>query len=213
MTNTPHPEPTRFHRLWPGLSLVVIIFLAGSVLYWIKGDGGKEASQDCLPASETVKALSPLAKGTIAALTFSSKPKPATPVTFEGPDGKALSISDFKGKSLVLNLWATWCGPCHQELPLLSDYAAKHADRGLRVLGFSLDEPAALPEVREMAAAWSFPVGLLGSAYAGGYGRVWRIPVNFTIDRNGLLADNGWDSREPAWTTERLERIVTPLLR
>ncbi|MFX8250632.1 hypothetical protein ABTL38_19685, partial [Acinetobacter baumannii] len=81
----------------------------------------------------------------------------------------------------------------HQELPLLSDYAAKHADRGLRVLGFSLDEPASLPEVREMAAAWSFPVGLLGSAYAGGYGRVWRSPVNFTIDRNGLLADNGWD--------------------
>lgn len=51
-----------------------------------------------------------------------------------------------------------------------------------------------------MAAGWSFPVGLLGSAYAGGYGRVWRIPVNFTIDRNGRLADNGWDSREPAWT-------------
>jgi hypothetical protein len=64
-----------------------------------------------------------------------------------------------------------------------------------------------------MAAAWSFPVGLLGSAYAGGYGRIWRIPVNFTIDRNGLLADNGWYSREPAWTAERLDRIVTPLLR
>jgi len=96
---------------------------------------------------------------------------------------------------------------------LLSDYAAKHAHRGLRVLGFSLDEPAALPAVQEMAAAWSFPVGLLGSAYAGGYGRVWRIPVNFTIDRNGLLADNGWDSREPAWTAERLDRVVTPLLR
>ena len=118
-----------------------------------------------------------------------------------------------KGQPVLVSFMATWCGPCHQELPLLSDYAAKHADRGLRVLGFSLDEPASLPEVREMAAAWSFPVGLLGSAYAGGYGRVWRIPVNFTIDRNGLLADNGWDSREPAWTTERLERIVTPLLR
>ena len=64
-----------------------------------------------------------------------------------------------------------------------------------------------------MAAKWRFPVGLLGSAYAGGYGRIWRIPVNFIIDRNGMLADNGWDAREPAWTVERLERVVTLLLR
>lgn len=81
------------------------------------------------------------------------------------------------------------------------------------MLGFSLDEPGELPAVHEVAAGLSFPVGLLGSAYAGGYGRIWRLPVNFTIDRNGLLADNGWDSREPAWTAERLERVVTPLLR
>ena len=139
--------------------------------------------------------------------------RPAPALVLRTIDGHSISTEDLRGHVVILTFWATWCGPCHQELPLLSDYAAKHADRGLRVLGFSLDEPASLPAVREMAAAWSFPVGLLGSAYAGGYGRVWRIPVNFTIDRNGLLADNGWDSREPAWTTERLERIVTPLLR
>ncbi|KHK55340.1 alkyl hydroperoxide reductase [Ralstonia sp. A12] len=138
---------------------------------------------------------------------------PAPALVLRTIDGRSISTEDLRGHVVILTFWATWCGPCHQELPLLSDYAAKHADRGLRVLGFSLDEPASLPEVRKMAADWSFPVGLLGSAYAGGYGRVWRIPVNFTIDRNGLLADNGWDSREPAWTTERLERIVTPLLR
>lgn len=67
--------------------------------------------------------------------------------------------------------------------------------------------------MREVAAGLSFPVGLLGSPYAGGYGRIWRLPVNFTIDRKGLLADNGWDAREPAWTAERLDRVITPLLR
>lgn len=139
--------------------------------------------------------------------------RPAPPLVLRTVDGQSISTEDLRGHVVILTFWATWCGPCHQELPVLSDYAAKHAHRGLRVLGFSLDEPASLPEVRQMAAGWSFPVGLLGSAYAGGYGRIWRIPVNFTIDRNGLLADNGWDSREPAWTTERLERIVTPLLR
>ena len=139
--------------------------------------------------------------------------RPAPALVLHTIDGRNISTEDLHGHVVILSFWATWCGPCHQELPLLSDYAAKHAHRGLRVLGFSLDEPASLSAVREMAAAWSFPVGLLGSAYAGGYGRVWRIPVNFTIDRNGLLADNGWDSREPAWTAERLDRIVTRLLR
>ena len=139
--------------------------------------------------------------------------RPAPALALRTLDGQTLSTEDLRGHVVILTFWATWCGPCHQELPILSDYAAKHAHQGLRVLAFSLDEPASLPEVRKMAEGWSFPVGLLGSAYAGGYGRIWRIPVNFTIDRNGLLADNGWDSREPAWTKARLEQIVTPLLR
>lgn len=139
--------------------------------------------------------------------------RPAPPLVLHTVDGHSIASDDLRGHVVILTFWATWCGPCHHELPILSEYVAKHAHQGLRVLGFSLDEPASLPEVRQMAAGWSFPVGLLGSAYAGGYGRIWRIPVNFTIDRNGLLTDNGWDSREPAWTAERLERIVTPLLR
>lgn len=128
-------------------------------------------------------------------------------------DGRSIATDDLRGQVVVLTFWATWCEPCRKELPLLSAYAARHADRGLRVLGFCLDEPDALPAVREVAAGLSFPVGLLGSPYAGGYGRIWRLPVNFTIDRKGLLADNGWDAREPAWTAERLDRVITPLLR
>jgi hypothetical protein len=53
---------------------------------------------------------------------------------------------------------------------------------------------------------------LLGSPYAGGYGRIWRMPVSFVIDRKGILIDNGWDDPEPAWTAERLKRVMDPLL-
>ncbi|QOK94683.1 TlpA family protein disulfide reductase (plasmid) [Ralstonia pseudosolanacearum] len=139
--------------------------------------------------------------------------RPAPRLVLYTLDGRSLATEDLRGQVVVLTFWATWCEPCRTELPLLSAYAARHAEKGLHVLGFSLDSPEALAEVRKVAAGLSFPVGLLGSAYAGGYGRIWRLPVNFTIDRNGLLADNGWDLREPAWTTERLERVVTPLLR
>jgi len=138
--------------------------------------------------------------------------RPAPGLVLHTLDGKSIASEDLRGNVVILTFWATWCEPCRTELPLLSAYAARHAANGLRVLGFSLDGPDNLAEVRQVAASLSFPVGLLGSAYAGGYGRVWRIPVNFTIDRNGLLADNGWDDPKPSWTAERLERIVTPLL-
>jgi len=80
------------------------------------------------------------------------------------------------------------------------------------VLGFSLDDPGNLEQVRAVSRTLAFPTGLLGSDRLAGYGRIWRIPVNFTIDRHGRLLDNGWNDKQPVWTRERLERIVTPLL-
>lgn len=139
--------------------------------------------------------------------------KPAPPLVLRTLDGRSISSRDLLGKVVILTFWATWCGPCREELPLLSAYAARHAKQGLEVLAFSLDGPEDLPAVQQVAAGLSFPVGLLGSAWAGEYGRMWRIPVSFTIDRGGLLVDNGWDDKAPVWTSERLERIVTPLLR
>ncbi|AOJ37428.1 hypothetical protein WJ23_05755 [Burkholderia lata] len=139
--------------------------------------------------------------------------RPAPGLVLHTLDGQSIASEDLRGNVVILTFWATWCEPCRTELPLLSAYAARHAANGLRVLGFSLDGADNLAEVRQVAAGLSFPVGLLGSAYAGGYGRMWRIPVNFTIDRNGLLVDNGWDDPQPSWTAERLERVVAPLLR
>lgn len=137
---------------------------------------------------------------------------PAPPLSLHTLDGRVITTSSLKGKVVILTFWATWCDPCREELPLLSAYASAHKAQGLEVLGFSLDGPDALADVRAVAQTLSFPVGLLGSAYAGGYGRIWHLPVNFTIDRSGLLADNGWQDDRPAWTEARLARVVTPLL-
>jgi cytochrome c biogenesis protein CcmG/thiol:disulfide interchange protein DsbE len=70
-----------------------------------------------------------------------------------------------------------------------------------------------LRKVRQTAQALSFPVGLVSQSTLPGYGRIWHIPVNFTIDRRGRLVDNGWKDKQAVWTAERLERIVTPLLK
>ena len=136
----------------------------------------------------------------------------APPLVLHTLGGRAIATRDLIGQVVIATFWATWCDPCREELPLLSAYAALRAQQGLQVLGFSLDGPEDLPKVREVAARLSFPVGLLGSPWAGAYGRIWRIPVSFVIDRAGRLADNGWDDRQPVWTRERLQRVVDPLL-
>ena len=137
---------------------------------------------------------------------------PAPAATLVTLDGQRISTTELRGQVVILTFWATWCSPCRDELPLLSDYLATHADAGLRILGFSLDTREELAEVRRVAQSLRFPVGLMSDSSAPGYGRIWRLPVSFTIDRQGRLAEDGWQEKQPAWTRERLDQLVTPLL-
>ncbi|ANJ67296.1 hypothetical protein A9404_07790 [Halothiobacillus diazotrophicus] len=138
--------------------------------------------------------------------------QPAPPLVLHTLDGHYIATRDLLGQVVIVTFWASWCDPCREELPILSAYAKAHRHQGLTVLGFSLDGPDELPQVRKIAAELSFPVGLLGSAWAGDYGRIWQIPVSFVIDRSGKLVDNGWDDEQRAWTQARLDKVVTPLL-
>jgi cytochrome c biogenesis protein CcmG, thiol:disulfide interchange protein DsbE len=138
--------------------------------------------------------------------------EPAPLATLVALDGQRISTSELLGHVVILTFWATWCGPCREELPLLSAYATQHAAEGLKVLAFTLDSPDDLRKVQPVAQSLNFPVGFLANSSLSGYGRIWRIPANFTINREGQLIDNGWKDKESSWTAERLERIVTPLL-
>jgi cytochrome c biogenesis protein CcmG, thiol:disulfide interchange protein DsbE len=137
---------------------------------------------------------------------------PAPPATLVTLDGTRIATTELLGRVVILTFWATWCAPCRQELPLLSSYATEFAARGLTILGFALDEREDLPRVRKMAQAFAFPSGLVADASLQGYGRIWHIPVNFTIDRKGLLYQNGWADKDATWTEERFNRIIMPLL-
>lgn len=137
---------------------------------------------------------------------------PAPAITLATLQGRHIDTRELRGKVVILTFWATWCEPCREELPLLSRYAQQHARQGLVVLGFSLDTPDELAKVRKVAGHLGFPNGLLGDPHVPGYGRIWHLPVSFVVDRNGVLADDGWKDKDPVWTRERLEQVVTPLL-
>src|ERR1700676_3168384 len=113
--------------------------------------------------------------------------EPAPPATLVALDGQRIATSELLGRVVILTFWATWCGPCREELPLLSAYATQHANEGLTVLAFTLDSPDELRKVQPVAQSLSFPVGFLANSSLPGYGRIWRIPANFTISREGQL--------------------------
>jgi cytochrome c biogenesis protein CcmG, thiol:disulfide interchange protein DsbE len=176
----------------------------------------------CEPSTPTLSRRG-FALGTAALLATALRPPraaagnalqvgaPAPPATLVTLDGARLSTQQLTGKVVLLTFWATWCAPCREELPLLSRYALAHRDE-LQVLGFSLDTAAELPQVRRVAATLAFPVGLFEQSSAPGYGRIWRLPVSFLIDRQGRLAMDGWQEKPPTLTAARLEARVTPLL-
>jgi peroxiredoxin len=143
-------------------------------------------------------------------LRVGSRAPPATLVTL---DGQRISTPQLLGQVLILTFWATWCEPCREELPLLSKYVLQYRAAGLEVLGFSLDREDQLAEVQRVARTLSFPVGFLDRSSTPGYGRIWRLPVSFVIDRGGVLVMDGWKEKQPTLTAERLTQIVTPLLR
>ena len=113
----------------------------GIVLYVIKAPGGKEAAETpaCPGAAELAARLKPLVHGEIAALTIASQPKPLPKLGFDTADGTKASLADFRGRTVLLNLWATWCVPCRQEMPALDRLQGMFGSKDFAVVAVNID--------------------------------------------------------------------------
>lgn len=82
-------------------------------------------------------------------------------MSFDSPDGKALPMSSFRGKLLLVNFWATWCPPCVEELPLLDFFYQENKDKNLQIVGLAVDQPSAVRTWLQTRPL-NFPVGMAG---------------------------------------------------
>jgi thiol-disulfide isomerase/thioredoxin len=108
--------------------------------------------------------------------------------TMKDLDGKDVPLSSYKGKVVLLNFWATWCGPCKAEIPGFVELQAKYKDQ-LTIVGFSVDDEAA--KAREFATEYkmNYPIllGLGREDVQDAYGPIWGIPASFIISKDGKV--------------------------
>ncbi|NDC39499.1 MAG: TlpA family protein disulfide reductase, partial [Proteobacteria bacterium] len=133
--------------------------------------------------------------------------------TLRDTAGNVRSLSDFRGKVVLLNFWASWCGPCVSELPSLQRLAGRYAERGLVVLGVGVDDQSQSLEQFQKAYGLSYPTlvdpdGAVKRTY-----KLTGVPESFFIDRDGkFLLTIDPDTNDPTvrivgpreWDTPRM---------
>ena len=141
MPDNPPPARPKSRRL----PLLVSAIVAGAIVgYGIvhqfgamrQGAGG---DPDCAGAAALAQTIAPLATGEVAALTMVSKPMKMPDLAFEDGQGNPKKLSDWRGKTVLLNLWATWCVPCRKEMPALDRLEAKLGGDAFRVVAVNID--------------------------------------------------------------------------
>jgi peroxiredoxin len=137
--------------------------------------------------------------------------KPAPGFEIATIDGQVIKSSEPRGEVTVINLWATWCTFCREEMPALEAYYQRHKTEGLRIIAVSMDEAGEDGKVRDIMRSYGYTGGVGRLSKLKGFGRIWRLPMTFVIDRNGILRKDGSEG-EPKIDLTSLEKEVTPLL-
>jgi len=206
MTNIDKP-PRRRRLFLPVIGALVVALAAGAVLYGTLQPAGKTASDCPADSAKLAASLAPLAKGELAALTVAGEPRRPEPFAFERDGGAKVTLADFKGRALLLNLWATWCAPCRAEMPALDRLEAAKGGPGFQVVAVNVD--TARLDKRD---AFLDGVGVKTLArYADPSGEVFEtlrkdgkalgLPVTLIIDKHGCevgAVEGGvkWDSAQ-----------------
>ncbi|MCX8999178.1 TlpA family protein disulfide reductase [Rhizobiaceae bacterium BDR2-2] len=134
----------------PSVRLVVVAALAGltagAVAVYVKrtGSGNTDApamaaSGQCQATKAKAATLKPFLKGEVATMTAVDDPRPLSAIAFKGPDGTDRTLADFRGKTVLFNLWATWCVPCRKEMPALDALEKAKGGDDFEVVAVNID--------------------------------------------------------------------------
>jgi thiol-disulfide isomerase/thioredoxin len=167
----------------------ILMVLAG--VYGIEHLRGNPADAACQPAVNIAKQIAPLVHGEVAALAVAQTPFRVPDLTFKDATGAAKTLSDWRGRTVLLNLWATWCVPCRREMPALDALQAKLGGPDFEVVAVNIDT-----RNPEKPLAFLKDVGVTHLAYYSDdsahvfedlkeAGKAFGMPTTVIVDRNG----------------------------
>lgn len=165
----PHAPPRHFGRRDPVVLIVIAMVISIMLVFGIQ-------RAHRVPVTTTAVKL---------------QGQPAPDFSLVALDGKTLKLSDFRGKAVLLNFWATWCEPCKLEMPWFVDLQKKYASQGLQVLGVAMDDasPSDIASFAQKLGV-NYPVVIGKEEVGAQYGGIDYLPSTFYISRDGKILDH-----------------------
>ena len=193
MPELPPPPPATTRRIPIAIAAVLI----GAVIGFagIYGIGGlkRNAAGDpaCRPAVELAQKLAPLAHGEVAALTMATAPLRLPDLAFEDASGQPKKLSDWRGRTVLVNLWATWCVPCRKEMPALESLQTRLGGANFEVVAVNIDTRDSEKPKNFLKAASLTRLGYFSDKNAKAFqdlkaiGRALGMPTSVLVDDQG----------------------------
>jgi len=153
--------------------------------------GNAGADPACKPAVETARRMAPFARGEVAAVGVSQTPKTLPSLAFKDASGADKTLADWRGRTVLLNLWATWCVPCRKEMPALDALQSRLGGADFEVVSINIDTRDV-----EKPRTWLKEVGIAKLGYYAdnsakvfqdlkAVGKAFGMPTTLLVDRNG----------------------------
>lgn len=226
MTPLPiEPDPDDPHiasgRRRPVLIAGVIVLAAAIGIFGVYGIGGlkRNASEDadCMAAVDLGNRIAPLARGEVAALNLATRPLHLPNLAFTDAEGRARHLSDWRGRIVLINLWATWCVPCRKEMPALDLLQAKLGGSDFEVVAINTDTRDV-----DKPKAWLAETGIRRLTYYAdakakvfhdlkAVGRAIGMPTTVLMDRNGC--EIGTMAGAAEWASEDALRLIAAAIK
>ncbi|MBW9087070.1 TlpA family protein disulfide reductase [Rhizobium wenxiniae] len=202
----------------PSARLIMIAAVAGitagAVAVYVRSMGSGNgmdglttaSSGQCEGAAELAKSVSAFSKGEVAAMAAAQPPRPLQ-LAFKGPEGKDMTVTDLAGKTVLLNLWATWCVPCREEMPALNALQSSMGGNDFEVVAVNIDTGSDQKpknfyqdyKIDKLAFYSDSSMGVFNAVKKEGL--AFGLPATLILDKKGCLigAMNGpaaWDSED-----------------
>ena len=216
MTASDHPTPKkRLAAIGMAGAAGVLVGLAG--VYGIATLGSNVGGDTaCRPAVELARKLAPLARGEVAAVNLAKSPLKIPDLGFQDAAGKPLTLADWRGRTVLVNLWATWCVPCRKEMPALDALQQRLGGPGFEVVTINIDtrDP-------DKPKAWLKDVGIKKLSYYAdpaaktfqdlkAVGRAFGMPTTLLIDPQGC--EIGTIAGPAEWASEDAIKLIQAAL-